>query len=78
MNAKTFATATFRDSYMGDVVAELQAFKTTVRGQRMTAYRWVCPKVCAYPGYNPSTNPDRLVRAAMTDRRFANVERVAA
>lgn len=38
--AKTFATATFNDTWAGNVPAELVGFKTKRRGEAVTRYRW--------------------------------------
>lgn len=73
---KYVATALYQDSYFGQVEVQLQAFPTKHRGARVTRYRWICPTARAYPGYVPSTNPQRLINAARTDRRFSQVQEV--
>ncbi len=66
------ATAKFNDIWAGNVDAQVLAFKTTRRGERVTRYRWVRVdgQGC---GYNAFPSVARAVAAVRLDRRFSDV-----
>ena len=70
------ATATFHDTWAGELAAYLVPQKTTRRGQRVTAYRWMTERGTCCDGLSHgSTNPDRMIAHAERHARFSNVRR---
>jgi hypothetical protein len=62
---RTVPTATFRDTYCGDVHVEL------VRTGK--SYRWASRTHCINPGYRGVATVERAIAIARRDRRFSNV-----
>lgn len=75
MAKAAFATATFMDTYKGDVTMQLVGSPSKRRGERVTIWQWMPVDVGGvYAGYHPVTSPARAVRNARSDHRFKHVE----
>lgn len=74
---KPFATATFRDTYAGDVAMHLVGSASTRHGAKVTVWTWqTVEHLGVHAGYHGVVRPERAVRNATTDRRFSNVQTV--
>lgn len=72
------ATATFNDLYFGATEMAVTAFRTSVKGQRVTRYRWtpVNADGCITTGFVSTgfSSEANAIAAAQRHARFANVE----
>lgn len=72
--SKIAATATYRDTWAGDVPVSLVAARSTRRGERVTIYRWAAE----HGGINaggmvPTVHPQKAIRFAQNHPYFSNV-----
>lgn len=71
------ATATYQDTWAGEVVAYLMPQKTTRRGVRMTVYRWMRDNGQTCDGMVCGRGVDRMMAHAEWHALFSNVQATA-
>lgn len=70
----TIGTATFRDTWAGNVAARVVPFKTARRGERVIRYRWQAENGMSVGGFgSPFVTVAQAVRAAQRHALFSNV-----
>lgn len=72
---KPFATATYHDTWAGNVTAALVGFKTKRRGETVTRFRWVQPNGQNAGGFacGGFSSVAAALRAADRHANFSNV-----
>jgi hypothetical protein len=74
MNTKqAIATATYRDTWAGELKAYLLPQRTTRGGVRMVVYRWMTERGSSCDGLRCGFGADRMVSHARRHPFFANV-----
>jgi len=73
----TLRTATYTDTWAGDLAAYLKPQRTTRGGQRITVYRWLDERGFCCDGLRCGFAAERMIAIATRDPRFANVVRAA-
>ncbi|HTM78665.1 MAG TPA: hypothetical protein VL133_13675 [Devosia sp.] len=73
--AKPFATATYHDTWAGNVTADLVGFKTKRRGESVTRFRWVQANGQGAGGFVAGgfSTVSAALRAATRHANFSNV-----
>ena len=73
-----FASATFRDTWSGDVAAHLVPFRTKRNGETVTRFRWRAENGEIVGGFrSPFASVDRAIRAVARHHAFSNVRAAA-
>lgn len=67
------ATATFKDTWAGDVPVQLVQRKSTRNGQRVDIYSWAAVSGMVTTGYVPTMYPAKAIGSARRDHRFSDV-----
>jgi hypothetical protein len=67
------ATATFRDTWAGDINANLIPQRIMRKGERVTVYRWITDRGILCDNCTNGHPADYMVQLAKRNARFSNV-----